>query len=74
MLHRRRKNDGPFESWNLEVLAHGLSRASPILEIAHSFCHFGMLSTPPPHHLHNIPLYFVLDISVCCSLRPASDM
>jgi hypothetical protein len=26
---RRRKNDGPFESWNLEVLAHGLSRASP---------------------------------------------
>jgi hypothetical protein len=58
----------------MEVLALDYHVLASIPEIGYSFCRFGILSSTPQHHLHNILLYFVLDISICCSFRPASDM
>jgi hypothetical protein len=71
---RRRKNDGPFEdgkSWRWTITCLPLFQKSPTPFVVSTCC---PRATPPQHHLHNINLYLVLNISVCCSFRPASDM
>ena len=54
-----------WKSWRRTITCLPLFQKSPTPFVVSACC---------PHHLHNIHLYLVLNISVCCSFRPASDM